>query len=509
MEGRRELTFSLPASAGTDLRFEIMAASTTGYLGRFRSPRPQQFALQQQAAVPVSWAELPRIVEQLQAPGADGQILWTLKLDRRWRGDLTVTTRSRQPRGKEATFPAVALTVVGASRQSGFLAVEATGEQRMKLTAVDTAGHPLPLVDVVDFPISQHRPQGRIVASVRYLQPGFKAEVSEDRFDRESIPTAVCHRAIGASLVDGTGERHHQLQLDLVAVGVQSLQLQFGPGETLLSALVDGVPVEVRTPLSLATETSNKGASDERPATPTPADGPTPAQTPEASSNSVDQEIRDQSPAGSTVVLIPLTAVSSPTQHRDVQLLYQSQFSTESASGSLTQSPPALAVVTGEGVVQPLDVLEWSWTIHHPKETRLLGSEGGFHPTVEFVQEGLLSRLDSLWGLPNPERFQEVLMASCFVLFACLVLWVVFGRFGLRGVAALGLVSLLAVLVMKTLLLSVTSSSKMDIAGGASVVYDSKSASDNYYGESAAKSAAEEMFEATAEDVTEGAIPIR
>ncbi|MEZ6058236.1 MAG: hypothetical protein R3C01_16175 [Planctomycetaceae bacterium] len=390
--GTRELVFTLPDSVGTDLRFELLQ-------GPIDTSSPVTQAQQ------IARLELPLIVEQLHEPGDDGESRWTLKLDRRAQGDLTIVTRSRQARGAVPEFPVVALSVVGAERQNGHLAVEASTEQRLELKANDDAGQPLPTVDVVDFPKSQYQPQGRIVASARYLRPGFRASVQEERFEREAIPTAFVHQASMKTLLDESRELHHQLELQLVAVGVQSLRLELGAGEVLLSALVDEVPVEVRTAKSLQATSSDA-----------------------------------KSPG--SIVLIPLTATAQPTRLRSVRLLYESEsppggsagtdsgFGTQvSFAGRFTQRPPVLAVVTGEGTIQPLEVLEWNWQVYSPPEVRLLDVTGAFHPQESLTNDSVLSRISSYWRLPTSDQLVTLGVAFGGIVLFCLILIVVVDRY--------------------------------------------------------------------------------
>ncbi|MCA9053383.1 MAG: hypothetical protein KDA75_06075, partial [Planctomycetaceae bacterium] len=266
-------------------------------------------------------------------------------------------------------------------------------DQRVSITATDTDGQPLPLVDPVDFPgsftfpVSELRSgRKRIVASVQYLQPGYTASITDERFDRTAMPTAVCQSANYETVVSPSGELQHEATYRLIAVGVQSLSVQLPEGNHLWAALVDGVPVEVRQ-------------------------------------------------AGETLSL-PLPPVEAADQVREVTLLYRGGTESLTSAGSLRQTPPLLSVVTGRGDAQPLEVLEQNWVLHHSPDTLLLSSDGRFHTDGPMYAGTFLGRLGEMWSLPTPRQATEMVVIAAVILAVLLVVTFALKRFGL--LAAIG-----------------------------------------------------------------------
>jgi hypothetical protein len=382
--GAKELRVALPAEVGSDLRFEM----TT----------PGRFLVQNSPGVAVA---LPRLVEQ-PATVEDGRRIWTLKFDQRLQGDAVIWTEVRQPRGEAREFTQLVLEVLGAERQNGHIAILAAEDQRITLTAQDAAGQPLPLVDPVDFPPSFTLPveslrsgRQRIVASVQYLAPGFVVRVGEERFDRTAVPTAVCRSAVYETVVGTGGELQHEARLSLAAVGVQALTIRLPEGDRLWGALVDDQPVEVRR------------AGD--------------------------------------VLSLPLPPGETPDKERVVKLFYRGA---QESVGALRQMPPRLAVVTGQGGEQPLEVLEQRWVLHHAPDALLLDSRGEFHPERPLRVGTILSRLAARAVLPTRDELIEMGVVAGVVLLVATVLTWLWQRWGKWGAAAGGVGVLLGAAVL-------------------------------------------------------------
>lgn len=382
--GAKELRVALPEEVGADLRFEMTTP------GRFLDQRS-----------PGAAVALPRLVEQ-PATVEDGRRVWTLKFDQRLQGDAVIWTEVRQPRGEAREFTPLVLEVLGAERQNGHIAILAAEDQRITLTAQDAAGRPLPLVDPVDFPPAFTLPvellqsgRQRIVGSVQYLAPGFVVRVGEERFDRTAVPTAVCRTAVYETVVGTGGELQHEATLSLAAVGVQALTIRLPEGDRLWGALVDDQPVEVRR------------AGD--------------------------------------VLSLPLPPGETPDEERVVKLFYRGA---QESVGALRQTPPRLAVVTGQGGEQPLEVLEQRWVLHHAPDVLLLDSRGEFHPERPLRVGTILSRLVARAVLPTRDELIEMGVVAGVVLLVATVLTWLWRRWGKWGAAAGGVGVLLGAAVL-------------------------------------------------------------
>jgi hypothetical protein len=383
--GVRELQISLPESVPADIRFQL-----------FPTVMILNDATQERYPV-----EAPRIVEQRPGEPADGRRIWTLKFDRRLSGDAVLSTDVREPRAGAAAITPISADVVGAERQNGYIAVIAGSDQRVSLTATSAAGEPLPLVDPVDFPPAYtysvdrlREGRRRIVGSVQYLQGGYKVAVSDERFSRVAVPTAVCHSAAIETVVGRTGELQHEAKMQVTAIGVQSLAIRLPADHILWAALLDGVPVEVRR------------------------DG--------------------------DVMHLPLPPTGTPDQLREVTLLYRGEVPALTGNGTLRQSPPSLAAVIGSGTEQPIEVLQQTWTLHHPAETRLVESRGPFHAEGTIEPDDLLTRLADWWRLPSKDDAGAMLTVT---LVAFVLIWILLWVNRRRKVSVAACVGLLVLLV--------------------------------------------------------------
>lgn len=350
--GIRTLKITLPESAGTSLRFQ--------------SPtRP--------------------IVEQKSGSVQNGERTWTLQFDRRIRGALPLFCDIDLPRGAEKQFIVPQTHFVEAERQNGFQAIEAGSEQRLTIDAKSADGVPLSEVDPLDLPNVYYVPKERIVAVYRNVTAGAKVTLTEERFDRLPVPTAVCPSLEVTSVLGRTGEIQHRADFRLIAVGIQGLRVTL-PKDTLLWAtMVDGQPVEVR----------RQG----------------------------------------DIYLIPLnsrSAPSSPTpgvQHpRHLQLFYRSEVAALSQFGTLEQPPPELAVQTGQGTSQPVDVLDQHWRLHYPSKTYVVSSSGPMEPEQVLDDTSLLGQLSSGVRIPTAEQLGWQTLSVVVVLGLIAVLLLAYRR---------------------------------------------------------------------------------
>ncbi len=393
--GLRQLQVAVSESAGTDLRFQLI--------------RPVSILSEpQQQATIYPPIDAVRIVEQRPAEPADGLRIWTLQLDRRARGDFVLLVDVQTPipavvdadnaaddadaaaaqpdpqagdqdadavvaAESDATaeetaaaptdppmrgpFSPFVLNVLNADRQSGHIAVEAGNEQHVQITAVDADGNALPTVDPVDFPPAYYRPAERVVAGFQYVRPGWSIAVTETRYDRHAVPTAIVHTAHIASVLGKTGDFQHQADLTFTAVGVQNLKVRLPKNGELWATLIDGQPVEAR-----------------------------------------------KSDDGVLITLPRLDAAGGGVEpRRSLRLFYRTHVGPlDNWSGRVQQSPPQLSAITGAGIEQPLEILQQHWTVHYPDDTLLVESQGRFHPERDLDRDTFLGRLEQMFRAPSP-----------------------------------------------------------------------------------------------------------
>lgn len=325
--GIRTLKIALPEAAGTSLRFQ---------------------------------SYLRQIVEQKPGAVQNGERIWTLQFDQRVRGVLPLWCDIELPRGAEKSFQVPQARFVDAERQNGFQAVEAGSEQRLTIDAKAADGSALAEVDPLDLPEIQYMPKERIVAVYQNVTSGAKLTLSEERFDKSLVPTAICPLLDITSVLGRTGELQHRANFQLVAVGVQGLRVTLPTDTVLWATLVDGHPVEVR----------RQG----------------------------------------DIYLIPLNAVAAVApsasephagHRRQLQLFYRSEVEALTRFGTLEQPPPELSVQTGQGTSQPVDVLDQQWKLHYPNTTLLVHSNGALEPEQRMDETGLLSSWNAGIRVPS------------------------------------------------------------------------------------------------------------
>jgi hypothetical protein len=328
--GVRSIRVTLPEAVGTAIRFECSS---------------------------------PRIVEQTPTSPLNGERTWTLQLDQRLRGQALILCDIELPRGELKEFVIPQARFLEAERQNGYLAVEAGGEQKLTIVANDASGVALTEVDPLDLPAVYYQPKERVVAVYRAPSSGATLTLSEQKFDKLPVPTAICPRLEISSILGGTGELQHRATFQLNTVGVQGLHVTLPMDCVLWATLVNGRPVEVRrsgdvylVPLTARTTIS--------------ADG-----TPSAS-------------------LLGGEAIS-------LQLYYRSEVAAVSKFGKLVQNPPTLTVESGQRTALPVEVLEQKWELHYPEVTRLIDSQGPLEPRQPLDSTSLFSAWSSTLRIPT------------------------------------------------------------------------------------------------------------
>lgn len=317
--GLRTLVVELSESAGEDIQFQLSGVNA-------------------------------QIVEQI--PGdVDGEFQpWTLNLDQRISGRAVLSVDVTTPRDESKGYDVHRITVPDAERMSGYVAVEGASDQQLEVLTNSASGLPLQTVDPIDVPTPvAYSPRERIVGAYRFNVPGQSVAVSETRFDRVAVPTAVCYSSQIQSVIGRTGELQHRAEFQFVAVGSQSLRVRLpasGDKDTkteLWSTLIDGQPIEVRT--------------------------------------------------NGNFYIVPIPASDQPDQQHKLVLFYRTHESPLSLGGRITQVPPLVSINHSEGAEQRLETLQQSWTLHYPNGTMLTSSTGEFTPERTLDSVSLLGDL--------------------------------------------------------------------------------------------------------------------
>ncbi len=399
--GLQKLQVALPETAGTNLRFSLL-----------QPPNEPQ-------------AQLPRITEQTSTPPANGERVWTLQLDQRAFGLLWLVVDLTAPRTADAkTFVLPGLVVTSADRQNGFVAVEAGPDQQLDVAAVDAAGQPLVEVDPADVPAPLgYVPQERIVAAYRAIRPGFRIVLTETRFDRQAVPTALCDIATLTTVLGEGGQQQHKAEFRLRAVGVQSLQVALPEGAVLWATSVAGKPVEVRK------ETPPKPGW-----------------------------------------IVPLPQVTNPAEQILIELFYRTSGGSLTGTGRLRQEPPRIKAIGGRGDEEPIEILAREWLVYHPYQTEFTASTGQFEPVEKPSRASFLGALHHSLSYMSPRDLWQKAVAAGVVGG---MIFIVFFAYRRRGALA----ATLTVLGGSMLLLVYIVSSFTNLAPR-SVAYFSKGMTD-------------------------------
>ncbi|MFZ1933466.1 MAG: DUF1559 domain-containing protein [Thermoguttaceae bacterium] len=208
-----------------------------------------------------------RVIEQRCNPAPDspskaGSNAWQIVLDRPVAGDLKLAIdlgqACREPatdnRGVAAvpaesasvqsrtrvSVPVLALQQV--SRQSGIVAMEAASDQQ-----IDCTPENLRVVDPAEVPKSHaYTPHHRIVAAYRYSGLPFGLTISAAHHASASVVTAICESAEILSIVEREGRMRHQARFSLRSLNLPHVTVTLPKNADLWSAMIDGMPVEVR-----------------------------------------------------------------------------------------------------------------------------------------------------------------------------------------------------------------------------------------------------------------------
>lgn len=345
--GLRELTVLVSEAAGTDLRFDVSPAVIA-------EPFPVQGT--QQQAMP-STRPLPRgrLIEQTVGEVTEGLRAFTLKFDRYLQGDFQLSTETRLPYGEAKSFTPLRMQFPLAPVVSGYLAVEAATDESLQVQGTDGQGRPLVAVDPVDFPPSRYRPEQRVVARYRFVQPDWQLSVERSELGKIAVPTVVGHAAHLTTVLGAAGELQHRLQLEFTAIGAQALLLQLPDNGALWSTLLNGEPVEIR-----------------------------------------------QSAQG---VQIPLSGGRLDSQQLEITYsttdALQAPLALEGQLGTLRTTPPRLAVLDGYGERQSLEILKLDWKLHLQDELLVLTSSGDFTPVDRLHLQSLFQQLASAFEIPQ------------------------------------------------------------------------------------------------------------
>ena len=329
--GLRTLQLGLSESAGENLQFQLTGANA-------------------------------RIVEQLPGEVENGRRSWTLNLDQRVTGRVTLSVDATTQRNESNEYDAHLILVPAAERMSGYVAVEGAPDQQLEVLTNSASGVPLQSVDPIDVPDPLlYSPRERIVGAFRFNVPGYSVALSETRFDRVAVPTAVCYSSQLRSVIGRTGELQHRAEFQFVAVGAQGLKVrlpQSADGSAaqpeLWSTSIDGQPIEVR------------------------------------SSNGV--------------YIVPIPTDGQPDQQHELVLFYRTYGPALAEEGRIRQVPPQVSVIHSEGAEQRLETLRQNWILHYPNGTMLTSSTGDFAPRETLKSVSLLGRLQ--------EQFTQIDRAS-------------------------------------------------------------------------------------------------
>ncbi len=397
----RTLTIRLSESLGADVRFTVRSVGAVPGMQQMRAIRPVT------------------IIEQSAGTPADGLRPFTLKLDHRFAGSLSLHAFVQQPRTDAAPIAAPIAQLQDAVRQHGVLVFEASPEQQL---AVGPEVRSIPglfaadagLVDAPD--VSTGR---RIALTYRFVQPGYAFQVNETRFVTNAVPSAVCEYLANVCTLNDSGTIQRWCEAKIQSSGVQTLRFKL-PGEEgqsfLWSTMLNGQPVEVRRDGGdyLVALTDGK---------------------PEFSGG------------GGYFSVVPEEAGrignsdESSNNTDTLTVLFESNGRNAGAFGQTDQRPIQLSIDAGESRV-PIDVLQQSWRVHYPHTSLLVDSDGQFRPTSGVDQPGWLVSLGQIVWPETSELPRRLIPLAIFFL-VLFVLTVVVSRRRWKTLAAVCCVALL------------------------------------------------------------------
>jgi hypothetical protein len=200
----RTLTIRLSESLGPDVRFEVTNVGPVPGIQQTRAIRPVT------------------IIEQSAGTPADGLRPFTLKLDHRFAGSLSLQAHIQQARQGSAPIAAPVVQVQDAVRQHGVLVFEATPEQQLSVGPEVRAIPGLFVADpgLVDAPDAST--SRRIALTYRFVQPGYSFQVAETRFATNAVPSAVCEQLANVCTLNDSGNIQRWCQAQIRSSGVQT-----------------------------------------------------------------------------------------------------------------------------------------------------------------------------------------------------------------------------------------------------------------------------------------------
>ena len=372
----RTLTIRLSESLGPEVRFEVTNVGPVPGIQQTRAIRPVT------------------IIEQSAGTPAEGLRPFTLKLDHRFAGSLSLHAHIQQTRQGNAPIAAPVVQVQDAVRQHGVLVFEATPEQQLSVGPEVRSIPGLFVADpgLVDAPdASTGR---RIALTYRFVQPGYSFQVAETRFATNAVPSAVCEHLANVCTLNDSGSIQRWCEARIRSSGVQTLRFTLPEGDRsfLWSTMFNGEPVEVRRE------------------------------------------------AGEYLVAVP---AGSDRQNYSLTILFESESQKVSSFGQTEQRPVQFAIDAGDEQSIPIDVLKQTWKVHYPRTSLLVESDGQFRPTADVDQPGWLISLGRL-TIPDASELPRRLIPLAIFLLTLFIITVIVSRRRWKTLAAICVVSLVA-----------------------------------------------------------------
>ena len=268
-------------------------------------------------------------VKQSTSVTAAGKHRWELSFEQPIRGPVALIVEIQRPRDEEEAVSLPVLSVPDAVRQAGTLAVYGASEQEVRVTAQD-----LRPIDPAELPgLAEYQPSGRLVASFQYREVPYSLALVVSTHPEVEVLAGICIHAQIRSVVDTSGLIRSEASYTVQNVGVQHLRVRLPERSELLSAMIAGIPQEVR------------------------------------------------GGGGEYLVALP-TAVQGAAEARIV-LHYQGVIDNVAMAGQLRQQPPLLN----------LNVLQLDWTVYLPDETLVVHSTGSIRPKEPLERFSLIGAL--------------------------------------------------------------------------------------------------------------------
>ncbi|RLS72785.1 MAG: hypothetical protein DWI00_11455 [Planctomycetota bacterium] len=376
----RTLIIRLSESLGPDVRFEVTNVGPVPGIQQTRAIRPVT------------------IIEQSAGTPAEGLRPFTLKLDHRFAGSLSLQAHIQQPRQGSAPIAAPVVQVQDAVRQHGVLVFEATPEQQLSVGPEVRAIPGLFVADpgMVDAPAASTG--RRIALTYRFVQPGYSFQVAETRFATNAVPSAVCEQLANVCTLNDSGSIQRWCQAQIRSSGVQTLRFTLPDGDRsfLWSTMLNGEPVEVRRE------------------------------------------------AGEYLVAVP---AGSDRQDYSLTVLFESEAKQVGSFGQLEQGPVQLTIDAGDQQSIPIDVLQQTWKVHYPRTSLLVESDGQFRPTSDVDQPGWLVSLGTL-ALPEVSELPRRLIPLAIFLLVLFVITVIVSRRRWKTLAAMCVICIFCIFAL-------------------------------------------------------------